>query len=600
MQRISRVLGLAETQPAEFAADPHIQQTSSGAVTVHLQQQYKSIPIFQATQAVRFGPNGAVRDTAGSTVTVAHDVPVSPTLSVEAAVLKAAEYVAVPQPDEQAAIDQFGQPYNLPSVDITGFVPKVIAKFNNKPEASAVLEGGPFGDRITVGLLWFSLGDDLRLGWEVILTMPAQAGQYFTIVDANTGEILYCHQLMHTVAAQGNVYWIDGGGTPQLTPFPRPLGDYGLPACPPPLPANFPDPWVAVDRTVGNCTNAHQGGSGPSYQGTIQANKLIFNPTNAVDQNVLNAFYFCCYMHDYFYLLGFREADGNFQTDNFGRGGQRGDPIDVCVYPGAVWGVANMSRSIDGSGPTMQLGTVVDPAGVVRHTALDATVVFHEFTHGVTDRLVGGPLNNHTLDDPQSSGMNEGLSDYFACVINNTMVVAAWVTGVTNGFRRYPYDNRFPDNFGQLGTGRYAADPKSGQPIDEHNVGEIWCATLMEMTRNTNTTLAAQLVVDALKLSPANPGFLDMRDCILKALLDMQTAGRIGVDDYRSTWFGIWRAFSRYGMGPSASSNGASLSGIVADFNDPWAAQAAVPALSVLLLEPEPSTVPSSSVLLLS
>ena len=50
VRSIGRVLGLAATQPTEFAADPNIQRTSSGAVTVHLQQQYKGIPVFQAAQ----------------------------------------------------------------------------------------------------------------------------------------------------------------------------------------------------------------------------------------------------------------------------------------------------------------------------------------------------------------------------------------------------------------------------------------------------------------------------------------------------------------------------------------------------------------------
>jgi extracellular elastinolytic metalloproteinase len=54
MQHIGRALGLAATQPAEFVADPSAQTTSSGAVSVHLQQQYKGIPIFQAAETVRF------------------------------------------------------------------------------------------------------------------------------------------------------------------------------------------------------------------------------------------------------------------------------------------------------------------------------------------------------------------------------------------------------------------------------------------------------------------------------------------------------------------------------------------------------------------
>jgi extracellular elastinolytic metalloproteinase len=45
VQNISQALGLPATQPAEVV-DPNVQQTSSGAVAVHLRQQYKGIPIF--------------------------------------------------------------------------------------------------------------------------------------------------------------------------------------------------------------------------------------------------------------------------------------------------------------------------------------------------------------------------------------------------------------------------------------------------------------------------------------------------------------------------------------------------------------------------
>lgn len=240
MRNIGRVLGLEATQPAEFLADPNVQQTSSGAVAVHLQQQYKGIPIFQAAQVVRFGPDGALRDTAGSSITIATEVSVSPKLSVQEAVLKAASHVAVPHADEQGTKDQFGEPLNLTSVDLTGFLPKVITAFSNKPDSPTVLEGDPFGDKIKASLIWFRMSNDLRLAWETIITMPNYEGQYRTLVDADSGEILYCHQLVQTVAAQGNVYRLNGGGTRQMTSFPRPLAAYGLPI-PGGLPTNFPD-----------------------------------------------------------------------------------------------------------------------------------------------------------------------------------------------------------------------------------------------------------------------------------------------------------------------------------------------------------------------
>lgn len=142
-------------------------------------------------------------------------------------------------------------------------------------------------------------------------------------------------------------------------------------------------------------------------------------------------------MHDFFYLLGFREVDGNFQLDNFRRGGIPGDRVNAIAHHGPVNGTATMSTSIDGSGPTMNMGLV---ESTNRHTAFDSTVVFHEYMHGVTNRLVGGPQNIHALDSPRSACMGEGWGDYIACTVNQTEVVGAWVTDNPGGIRRFPYN----------------------------------------------------------------------------------------------------------------------------------------------------------------
>jgi extracellular elastinolytic metalloproteinase len=558
VQTIGRALGLEASQPTEFVPDPNIQQTSSRAVAVHLQQQYKGIPIFQAQKTVRFAPDGTLTETAGSSVTVVEEVDILPRLSVQEAVLKAARYVAVPQPDEEGATDQFGEPLNLTRVDLTGFEPRIIATFPDKAERTTVLEAGPFGDRIRAGLIWFPLGNDLRLAWEVLITMPNQEGQYRTLTDTETGEILYCRQLMDFVAARANVYHIDGRGERRMTNFPRPLTDYGVPV-PPDLPPGFPDHWTAMDRTVGNSVHAHLGISGRPASGALKDGVLTFDPVDPAgdEQKVLNIFYYSCYMHDFFYLLGFREAEGNFQNDNFGRGGVSTDRVDARAHSGPVQGTANMTTPVDGSSPVMNMGLV---SSTNRHTAFDSTVVFHEFMHGVTNRLVGGPLNTQALEAAQSGGMGEGWGDYVACTINDTTVVGAWVVNRAGGIRAFPYDVNFPDDFGDVGKGRYT---------EVHNIGEIWCATLLELNRQIGKALGVQLVVDALKLSPANPSFLDMRDSILSALDNKLAAGQLSSGEHSAARDGFWEAFAKFGMGPGASSNGASLSGVVADFMKP-------------------------------
>ena len=61
-------------------------------------------------------------------------------------------------------------------------------------------------------------------------------------------------------------------------------------------------------------------------------------------------------MHDFSYLLDFRESDGNFQRDNFGLGGILGDPVEARVFSTLVSGTAHMEPAVDGEIPVMTTG----------------------------------------------------------------------------------------------------------------------------------------------------------------------------------------------------------------------------------------------------
>jgi extracellular elastinolytic metalloproteinase len=573
VSEVKDVLGLAPGQPPEFDPAPTEAVTSGGARAVHLQQKYKGIPIFQSAESVRFDAAGALTEVVGALVTVAGDLQTGPPLAVEQAVTLAAGHVAQPSPDELGGVDSFGQPLPPPvTIDVANFRPSVTTSFLSTPERATVLDKGPFARDISASLIWFPLGGDPRLAWEVLLTLPAQNGRFRVAVDANDGRILYAHNEQQTLRARGNVFVDTPDQGRSQVGFPRPWTDY-LPAVPGDLQNINPVDWVRDDATTaGFSANAHLGDSGPALTGQRQTDgTVLFDPTQADgdDQKVLNIFFFNCFMHDFFYLLGFRSQDGSFERAASGIGG---DPVDARAHSGAVWGTANFVTPADGLSPTMNMGLVTTTG---RHTAFDASVVFHEYTHGVTNRLVGGPSNTHALDAPQSKGMGEGWGDYIACTITGRPVVAAWVVNIPNGIRAFRYDDSFPaatDNFGSLGSGRYTASAP-------HNIGEIWCATLMQMNRNlralsgplsgaglSGDKLGLQLVVDALKLAPANPSFLDMRDAILAALAAKQAAGQLGATPPESVRGVVLKAFEKYGMGLQARSNGALLTGIVPDF----------------------------------
>jgi extracellular elastinolytic metalloproteinase len=573
VHRLGGALGLAPSQPPEFAPDPAFQRASSGAVAVHLGQQYKGIAIYEASETVRFDPEGRLTEVAGRSHTVEGDVSVAPALTPREALERGAAYVA--QEEEDPPLDPFGQPLADPPLDLSRFAPQQLMASGGRPDAATTFSAPPFDGPVEVTLLWFPLGGDLRLTWHMVLQIPL-GGAYRVLVDAGDGRLLLCRQLRHAIVGRATVFLRDGGQPAETLDLPLELERYGL-SIPDDLPNGFPDDWFLGDSTDGANVRASLP-DGTVARGRSSAGSVVFDPVadpQADDALVVNLFVLNGLMHDVCYLLGFREADGNFQRSNVGRGGLGMDAVRALVHPGAVWGTANMATPPDGRAPEMNMGLVTSTG---RHTALDGDVVIHEYTHGVTNRLVGGPMNSSALDGKQSGGMGEGWGDYFACLLNGRETVGSWVVGRPGGIRLHPYTEDYPGTFGDLGRGAY---------IGVHAVGEVWCATLLAMGRRIGSGLAAQLVVDSLKLSAANPSFLAMRDAILVAARDHATSR--GLDEHASAELThrIWEAFARFGMGPGARTNGDTLTGIVADTSLPPRPERRTPTMVTASAAPE-------------
>jgi extracellular elastinolytic metalloproteinase len=580
LTKTSPAFGASEDKAPEFLADPVPVSTSSNATAVYALQTLHGIRIFQAGVTVKFDPNGSLVEATGTVISTPTGIQVSPKLTVQQAVQKAAEFLAQPRPEDQHRTDQFGEPLTVEPLNLSEFKPQVVSTISNDPSLTTILEGSPFPDRIKANLLWFPQSEDnLRLGYEVVMNMPNYSGQYRLIVDAETGDILYSRQLMKTLKARGNVFERYGNPPNQtvIVDFPRMIQDlknvydlrhldnnsiiqknYNLPD-------SFPLDWVIDETTRGTNTFAHLEDSGPTAKGTRQSNIINFDSTNPNDLLVVNMFYHCNVLHDIWYMLGFTKEAGNFEVDNLGS-----DPVDARVYPHPVSGTANFSTPPDGTSPIMRMGLV---SRTNRPTCCDPDVMYHEFMHGVTNRLVGGRMNTQAMDSLQAAGIGEGTSDYNACSLLNKTVCGDWVLNNKTGVRKYQYDEQFPDTFANLGTGRYGE-----QDYDEHAVGEIWAATLLQMNRKIEEKIniprigayiGLRLIADACKICTPNPSFLNLRDAMLKALDDHLTANQISKNDYLKIRQSIWEAFVKFGMGPNASCNGSQLSGIVPDFNMP-------------------------------
>ena len=129
-------------------------------------------------------------------------------------------------------------------------------------------------------------------------------------------------------------------------------------------------------------------------------------------QNATQVFYYVNKFHDHLLAapIGFTEAAGNFQTVNSTGQGLGGDaiqtePIDgantLCCVGGQPVGLpnsvhvdnANMGTPPDGQPPRMQMylfhyaQNPADPF-VASNGGDDADVVYHEYTHGLSNRLV--------------------------------------------------------------------------------------------------------------------------------------------------------------------------------------------------------------------
>ncbi len=283
------------------------------------------------------------------------------------------------------------------------------------------------------------------------------------------------------------------------------------------------------------------------------------SPTTAQSQRgaVTNLFYIANWYHDQLYGYGFDEAAGNFQTTNFSGMGAAGDPVLAETQDGSGTDNSNFSTPPDGMSGRMQM-YIFDFPTPNRDGSLDATIVLHELTHGLSNRLIG---DGNGLIWDEGGGMGEGWSDFYALSLshntnaddpNAKYAEGAYATyqflGLTDnylyGIRRYPYstdnsvnpltwadvDDVTYDPSGGITPSPLLPDFSGGGALEVHNVGEIWALSLWEVRSRiiadpagangdvpTGNATMLQLVTDALKMTPINPSFTDARDALIAA-----------------------------------------------------------------------------------
>ena len=511
---------LNESDAASFVATRVDVEPRLNVSHVTLQRMFAGIPVFQGgIQVLMDSGNNIVRATADELFRIA-----APTNRLTLSAADAAN----------AAARSYGLALSLTSVASEGLTatfdsPSLLDPVKVEPQ---IFQVKPGDDRFTFQVL-LSWADDNK-----------EQQYQLALVDAETGEVLYDASLVNTFT--GRVF--TAAVSPQVsdTTDRRVVVSFNGNA------TASPSGWVTTpgNKTIGNnavaCTDLNRNNTCGTNETQPTANAsssfdFPYSPTQDAAgfkaAAVSNAFFFVNDWHDRTYALGFTEAARNFQLSNFGKGGAQNDPVNVDAQDGSGTNNANFSTPPDGSRPRMQmfLFTIRNGTTLRQDGDFDGSVVYHENTHGLSNRLVGGGATT-CLGGLQSGGMGEGWGDFMGSSFRNDPVVGAYVTGNTTvGIRRASMANS-PFTYN---------DVKSGNLNEVHAVGELWAAVLWDVRKALGQATIEQLVVQGMKNTPCNPTMLQARDGIISADASINAgANRCA----------LWRAFAGRLMGTGASS----------------------------------------------
>ncbi|MCW5900721.1 MAG: M36 family metallopeptidase [Flavobacteriales bacterium] len=576
--------GFTEQDLADVVVTDHYTTAHTGVQHTWLRQRWQGIEVWNGEIAVhRMADGSLLKLNVGAFPRITGRVnSISPAIGADAALAQALGKEGLPMP----------------------------RLLSTEPGHKRVYDGADFGEMpVTVQLALWPVDTLLRLVWSVDFLMPSGEHWWDLKIDALTGQELdrvdrvihcsfgegrthahgSCPAHMHEVPEENaafmsapNTYrvfapplvspsegprsvvtspWLDGG---IASPFGwhdtngAPGAEYTITR------GNNVHAYEDIDGA--NATPGFSPDGGPTLEFDFPMN-LAGHPHNYQSAAITNLFFWCNYMHDVLYAYGFDEGSGNFQQNNYGRGGMEGDLIRAEAMDGSGMNNANIQVPSDGLPPRMQM-FLWNYASPVRTSDLENGVIGHEYAHGLSQRLVGGPGSVTCLGNNEQMG--EGWSDYIGLMMTmKASDTRSMPRGVGNylrgqppgpgGIRPAPYSTDFAVN-----NYTYALTNLYGGLSAPHGIGFVWCTMLWEMTwdlidlygfspdlynGNGGNNRALRLVIDGMKLTPCKPGFVDARDAILAA--DMAAYGGAHQDLIRA-------AFARRGLGYFASQGSSS------------------------------------------
>jgi hypothetical protein len=589
---------------------------SSGITHLRYRQSYRGIPTFDNGVRVNLDRDGRIINVTGSPVSDVSVPSIAPALDAAAAMKALQRNVGVTR-----AIDVTAGPSGA----------RAVTHFSRGDFARLVLFDG---------------ADGLRLAWH--LTYKATSLAYYdAVVDATTGAVLFRQNLTKFDADQ--TVFKDYPGAEEApglkgtnnAPLPINFEDQGWLTNATTLSGpnahvwsdftdnDAVDPGEEITRANGNANftdtfNEFGPPTGwfnacdftrsfePDWPDPLATKaRCSWNPnspnswTMNRQQNGVQAFYFANVFHDHLAndFIDFKADDHNFEGD---------DPVLVNTDDGADTtpahgpddahlNNANMSTPPDHASPTMQMYLFQydhltddnDPTNDGFFTFRninggdDAGTVWHEYTHGLSGRLVVHDDGTGAVSSPHAGAMGEAWSDWYALdLLHRSQLefdtadpgdvdVGMYTDAVFASTRFEPIDCQpgvdDPHCPGGIdtGPGGYTFGDfghVAGTP-EVHSDGEIWMQTLWDLRRalvqdlgeDDGSNLAEQIVTEGMRLSPPEPSFLDERNAILAAVNTIAPTRRNQV----------WTVFANRGMGFFAGAADSSDTSPIEDFNTP-------------------------------
>jgi extracellular elastinolytic metalloproteinase len=572
------LLGLTASDVVDVELTDEVYSPLSGVTHLYYRQRVNGIPVYNAQLQLNITRDGRILSVNNAFLpNITTAIPsLRPTTSARAAVRRAAEHLGFGTVEPAVALAARGARQRT---ELTA------------PELSAE----PIGAELMVVPV---RRGEARLAWNFLVWTGDGEHAFDFTVDAESGQIWT------------RTDWVSAD---QYRVYPRPVESPNHAAPAPPAdgrvlvtnPAHAvasPFGWHDTNGAAGaeftttegnnvsaytdtDANNVPDAGSSPSCGAGLTCDftiDLAQAPSAYRPAAVTNLFYWNNIVHDIQHRYGFDEASGNFQVNNYGRGGAGNDSVQAEAQDGSGVNNANFATPPDGQRPRMQMFLFNAPTPDLDGD-LDAGVVVHEYGHGISNRLVGGPSNVNCLANAQQPG--EGISDWLALVYT----ALPGHTGATpRGIGTYILNQ--PTTGAGIRTQRYSTDPavntftyasiSSGTLTVPHGIGSVWAQGMWEVywalvdqygfspdlynaTGGAGNQRAMLYHNEGLKNTACSPGFTQVRDGIIQAA---QTING-GADVCR-----LWTAFAGFGLGTNAvNPSPASNAGIVNGFDVPVA-----------------------------